>query len=145
MLTVENCSNDPFTIAYAFIAIKTTLYTLNSSSRKKNIRVTYNTQHIQIHRTCVCVFDWCSLLLKFCLSCHINFCISSNFMLYQVILAFHYNPCVCVYMWAECTTHHIEESLSISNGYEIQTFLNRWLLNAKKRENVRPLPTNSNI
>lgn len=30
---------------------------------------------------------------KICLSCRINFCISSIFMLYQMILAFHYNPC----------------------------------------------------
>lgn len=82
MLTAENCSNDPFIIAYAFIAIKATLFTPNTQFEKE---VHTNTH---IHRSTAL------LPLKFCLSCHINFCISSNFMLYQLILAFHYNPCV---------------------------------------------------
>lgn len=80
MLTAENCSNDPFIIAYAFIAIKATLFTPNTQFEKE--------VHTHIHRSTAL------LPLKFCLSCHINFCISSNFMLYQLILAFHYNPCV---------------------------------------------------
>lgn len=95
LLTIRYCSNDPFAIAYMC------LY----RDKSHHLSETENTHRCSI---------WCHWV---CLSCHINFCISSNFMPYQMILAFHYNPasCVCAYVclriWARDDKHTTHTSV----------------------------------
>lgn len=80
VLTARNCSNDPFTIATHFHRDKMPSFIRRKSSTRTAHRLLfYLLPHFVYHVVAV-------------------FAYPSNFMPYQMIWAFHYNPYVC--MWA---------------------------------------------